>query len=306
MTKPVIHAAGGVLWRPAENGDGSKAVEVALVHRPRYDDWSIPKGKLAPGESELEGAIREVHEETGFRAYPGRPLGQVRYLKAADGVPREKRVRYWAMQAAGGAFVPGREVDDLRWMPPKEAKKTLTRPTDQDVLDRFVRGPALTRSVLFVRHASAGNRARWKGDDRLRPLDEKGHAQAEELVRLLSRFDVQRIISADYLRCVQTMQPLSEAIGIPIEEDDLVSDDGIESREAEALRFIRRIGQDGKAVVVCSQRDVIPGLIQELAQADKFELSKPVQGKKASVWVLSFKARRLHDVESFPPPTVCR
>jgi 8-oxo-dGTP diphosphatase len=191
-------------------------------------------------------------------------------------------------------------------MRPEEAKQTLTRPTDQDILDRFVRGPALTRSVLVVRHASAGNRQRWHGDDRLRPLDEKGHAQAEALVRLLSRFDVQRIISADYLRCVQTVQPLSESIGVPLEEEDLLSEDRVKGREADALRLMRRIGKEGKAAVVCSQREVIPGLITGLAEADKVELEKPFRAKKGSVWALSFKGRRLQDLESFPPPAVGR
>jgi 8-oxo-dGTP diphosphatase len=113
-------------------------VEVALVHRPRYDDWSLPKGKLAAGESEIDGAVREVLEETGFHARVGRSLGETRYLKEQDRVMRPKVVRWWAMEATNGAFVPTREVDDLRWLDPAEARGMLTRPTDRQLLDRFI------------------------------------------------------------------------------------------------------------------------------------------------------------------------
>jgi 8-oxo-dGTP diphosphatase len=109
----MIEAAGGVLWRP-----GHDDVEVALVHRPKYDDWSIPKGKLKAGEPALDAALREVQEETGHTAEPGRPLGEIRYLK--DGAP--KRVRYWAMRVTGGRFTASDEVDALLWLTPREAR----------------------------------------------------------------------------------------------------------------------------------------------------------------------------------------
>ena len=124
------------MWRVGDVSDGA-AVEVAIIHRPRYDDWSMPKGKLAPGESELEGAIREVHEETGYRVQPGRSLGEVRYLKDSGGAPREKVVHYWAMRAIGGAFSPNREVDEMRWLSIDDAREIVTRGTDRDVLERF-------------------------------------------------------------------------------------------------------------------------------------------------------------------------
>src|SRR5438270_14081985 len=114
----LIEAAGGVLWRAAIGGPG---VEVALVHRPKYDDWSLPKGKLTAGEHPLLGGLREVWEETGHHAVPGRPLGEIRYLK--DGDP--KRVRYWAMQAESGGFAPGGEVDQLVWPPPRAGQRHL-------------------------------------------------------------------------------------------------------------------------------------------------------------------------------------
>jgi 8-oxo-dGTP pyrophosphatase MutT (NUDIX family) len=112
-----VRAAGGVVWR-----DGEAGREVAIVHRPRYDDWSLPKGKLLPGEDWLEGALREVEEETGLRCEPGEELEPARY---PDRKGRDKLVRWWSMRPVGGAFEPNDEVDDLRWLAPAEAIERL-------------------------------------------------------------------------------------------------------------------------------------------------------------------------------------
>jgi 8-oxo-dGTP pyrophosphatase MutT (NUDIX family)/phosphohistidine phosphatase SixA len=294
------------VWRLAENEDGAK-VEVAVIHRPRYDDWSIPKGKLAPGETPLEGAIREVHEETGYRVQPGRPLGEVRYLKKSGGGAREKVVNYWAMRAIGGSFSPSPEVDEMRWLPLGEAHELLTRASDREVLERFSRRPPLTGSVLLVRHGTAGSRSKWQADDALRPLDDDGHEQAEEMVRLLSRFGVEEIISADYVRCVETVRPLSEALGVPVKEVSLLSERGFPGREDEAVELIRSLGRPGGAVVACTQRQVIPELVARLAAEDQLELDgtgSDLLVKKGGVWALSFYDHRLVGAEAFPPPKI--
>ena len=297
-----IRAAGGVLWRPTSDNDGQ--VEVAVIHRPRYDDWSLPKGKLAPGESTIDGAVREVLEETGFRVRVGRPLGEVRYTKSSGSSVRPKVVRYWAMEAEGGSFSPSREVDELRWLDIDSARKLLTRPLDVKVLDRFVRGPKLSGYVLLLRHGRAGVRSSWEGDDRRRPLDELGMRQAEELVRLLSRFEVEEIISADFDRCVQTVLPLSEAIGVPIREEELFSELGYPAHEEEAIHLVRKLGESLSTTVVCSQGDVIPDLLQRLAGIDHVDLPENFNVKKAGVCVLTFDGPRVFEVEFFPPPSV--
>jgi 8-oxo-dGTP diphosphatase len=297
-----IRAAGGVLWRATSDNDGQ--VEVAVIHRPRYDDWSLPKGKLAPGESTIDGAVREVLEETGFRVRVGRPLGEVRYTKSSGGSVRPKVVRYWAMEAEGGSFSPSREVDELRWLDVDSARELLTRDTDVKVLDRFVRGPTLSGYVILVRHGRAGERSKWEGDDRLRPLDELGVRQAEELVRPLSRFEVEEIISADFVRCVQTVLPLSEAIGVPIREEELFSELGYPAHEEEAIHLVRKLGESLSSTVVCSQGDVIPDLLQRLAGIDHVDLPENFNVKKAGVCVLTFDGPRVFEVEFFPPPSV--
>jgi 8-oxo-dGTP pyrophosphatase MutT (NUDIX family)/phosphohistidine phosphatase SixA len=298
-----IRAAGGVVWRPAE-GSGDSAVEVAIVHRPRYDDWSIPKGKLAAGESELDGALREVHEETGYRVRPGRALGDVQYLKTANGDAREKVVHYWAMQAIGGAFTASREVDELRWLSLAGSRELVTRQTDREILERFESGPVQTTPVLLVRHASAGSRAEWEGDDHARPLDDVGHDQAQELVRMLSRFEIDRIVSADNLRCIQTLKPLGDSIGLPVEEEPLLSEQGYPGHEAEATASLRGLAEHQEAVAACSQQVVIPDIVRRLAEEDGAELPDPLKDKKASFWALSFDGPKLYGVEYFPPPDV--
>ena len=300
MSGATIRAAGGVVWRRADSGpDGG--VEVVLVHRPRYDDWSLPKGKLGPGEAEVEGAVREVLEETGFHVRVGRPLGETRYDKVIGRIARPKVVRWWAMQATSGAFTPNREVDDLRWSPLSEAEQMLTRETDRELLRRFAQGPAPTRTVLLIRHASAGSRSKWSGEDRERPLDECGQAQADELVRLLARFDVARIASADVARCIDTVAPFAEALGLPVLEEPVLSEICYPGREEEAAALLRSTDPDRDAVA-CSQGDVIPDLIGRLTAADDLDLPDPIVSAKGSVWALTFSAARLVSAEYFPPP----
>jgi len=301
-----IRAAGGILWRSiSKDRGGEPLVEVAVIHRPRYDDWSLPKGKLAPGESEIEGAVREVWEETGFRVRMGRPVGEIRYMKRNSfGEERPKVVRYWAMHADGGQFFPNNEVDELRWLPLNEASEILTHPRDREILEKFVRGPALLRTVLLVRHALAGSRADWTGDDRVRPLDERGRRQAEGLVRVLSRFEVVDIVSADFVRCVETVEPLADAIGLTVKEDPLLSELGYPGHEEEAVEMIRALGTADAAAVACTQGDVIPDLLNRLAENDHVDLPDPLVYKKGSTWVLSFDGERLFGADHIPAPRI--
>jgi 8-oxo-dGTP diphosphatase len=290
-----ILAAGGVLWRPAAGRPDE--IEIAIIHRPRYDDWSIPKGKLNPGEIAIEGAVREVNEETGYRATIVRPLGHVDYLK--DGRP--KIVRYWSMRAEGGVFTPGREVDELRWVDVDQALELLTAPRDLDLLTRFTEGPATTRTVLLVRHATAGSRSGWAGPDTERPLDAGGRHQSDALIWLLTRWDVREVFSAPPLRCVQTVEPLASAVGLAVQLTPLFSEDDYYGREREALEFVRRLGTAGRAVVLCSQGGVIPDFLRRLAMDDGSNLPDPLPARKGSVWSLTFDADHLYDAEYFPP-----
>ena len=152
VSKAVL-AAGAVLWRC--DGD-SAAPEIAVIHRPRYDDWSLPKGKVDAGETEPVTAVREVHEETGYSSHLGRRLTAVTY-PVEQGV---KKVRYWAARRVDGEFNPNAEVDELKWLPIAEAMKQLEYPYDRKVLRRFAKQPVDTQTVLIVRHGTAGSKSR--------------------------------------------------------------------------------------------------------------------------------------------------
>ncbi|MFC4030153.1 NUDIX hydrolase [Streptomyces polygonati] len=127
-----VRAAGVVLWRRSPY-DGR--VEIALIHRPRYDDWSMPKGKLKRGEETAAAALRETREETGMECVLGAQLPTVRYL--VEGRPKE--VRYWAAEATGGAFEVNREVDRMVWLPPTAARHRLTNDRDRPLVDALLR-----------------------------------------------------------------------------------------------------------------------------------------------------------------------
>lgn len=301
MSTSIIRAAGGVLWRPTETASGDAGVEVAIVHRPRYDDWSLPKGKLAPGEPEVEGAVREVLEETGFRVRIGRPLGETRYIKDVAGVHRLKVVHWWAMRAETGAFTTNDEIDDLRWLSLDSAAALVSRDSDRVVLERFAHGPMPTRTVLVVRHGSASPASDWAGDDQGRPLDDVGWGQADGLARLLARYDIGEIVSADVDRCAQTVAPLAEALGLAVRPDPVLSEVAFPGREDEAVALVRAVG-GGRDGVVCSQGAVIPDLLRRVVEYDDRALPEPFQYRKGSVWALTYSEGRLLEMDYIPPP----
>src|SRR5437763_1830132 len=284
-----VRAAGAVLWRRA----GGSA-EVAVVHRPRYDDWSLPKGKLDPGETIEATAVREVHEETGFRSVLGRYLTRTAYpvpsRNGSGSVP--KTVDYFAAKAVSGAFEPNHEVDELRWLSPTDAEKILTRAEDVRVLRSFCELPPDLLTVLLVRHAKAGKRDEWNGDDDLRPLSDAGHRQARALRATLALFGPDRVYSAPRLRCVQTVHGVAEDLGVEIRQEPLLSEEGYWPDPVLGLaRFLAIVGDNGTPVI-SSQGGVIPDTVSTLADRDGVDLEAArggvVPSKKGSFWVLSF------------------
>jgi 8-oxo-dGTP diphosphatase len=284
-----VRAAGAVLWRGA-----GRATEVAVVHRPRYDDWSLPKGKLDPGETIAEAAVREVREETGFAAVLGRYLTRTAYTvpsrTGSAAVP--KTVDYFAAEALSGEFAPNEEVDELRWLTPTAAEKLLTRPEDVRVLRAFCELPTGLTTLLLVRHAKAGKRDEWTGDDDLRPLSEAGIRQAAALRRVLALFGPDRVLSAPRLRCVQTVHGIAEDTGAEVRHEPLFSEEGYWPDPVLGVARLLAVAGDGGTPVVCSQGGVIPDLVSALADRDGVELPAArggvVPSKKGSFWVLSF------------------
>lgn len=289
-----ICAAGAVLWRPQERlagPDGGRAapdaadIEVAVIHRPRYDDWSLPKGKVDPGEIELVAAVREIHEETGFRAHLGRRLMSVSY-PTDRGV---KKVRYWVARAqpsSSADFTPNHEVDKLLWLPVADAMRTLSYSLDRKVLRRFAKQPADTKTLLVVRHATAGRRSRYKGDDRNRPLDKHGRAQAESLVSVLLAFGATDLHAADRVRCHQTLGPLADELGASIQDEPALTEEAYADNRKLARHRLLEIADKPGTPVICSQGKVIPGLIEWWCARDGVRPDKS-RNRKGSTWVLS-------------------
>ncbi|MGH3917108.1 MAG: NUDIX hydrolase [Pseudonocardiaceae bacterium] len=278
---PELIAAGAVLWRRHAPGGG---VEVAVVHRPRYDDWSWPKGKAQKREPLPMTAVREVAEETGHTAILGPRLGTNRYPTAAG----EKVAHYWAAQSAGGCFTASEEVDELRWLSPGSSADLLTYPHDRMLLAGIELATAVTGTVALVRHAKAGQREKWDGEDALRPLSTAGRRQAEALRELLPLFGARRVHSAPLARCRQTVEHLAVDLGIPVIDEPLLSEEGYAADPRAGLRRLIDVAAGQVPAVVCSQGGVIPDLLSRIADKSGLPPAEVTPSRKGSFWVLSF------------------
>jgi 8-oxo-dGTP diphosphatase len=263
-----VHAAGGVPWRGSE---------VALVYRPRYGDWTLPKGKLEKHEHPLVAAVREVREETGLTCVPQVRLPTIRYLTGEPNV--EKVVDFWSMRVCADA---GREPDDeiaeVRWVPLAEAPGRLSYKHDRGVLAAFAKLPRITAEIALVRHVYAGTKHAWHGNDRLRPVDSVGHGQAAQLAAVLEVMAPDRVVSASPQRCRETVLPLAEKFGLSVKVDPAFDEDSPAGVPG-AVEALRALAAEGGSAVVCSQGKVIPPLLRELrpagtGKAEDFETPK--------------------------------
>ena len=265
VSKTTVYAAGGVMWRIA----GGR-LRVLVVHRDSRGDVSFPKGKIKPGEILAETAVREVHEETGIAAVLGPPVDIVAYTLPGG---RDKVVHYWSMRAKDRAvrestFAPNREISAVEWLTPEVAFKRLTYPFDREVLETFLEqfesGAQATFPVIAVRHATATSRGDWPHADHLRPLSAKGEKQAKALAGELAAFGVRKIVSSTATRCLQTVTPLSKALGRPIAETEAISQDAWEDGLDDIAGVVDQRISAGKGAVVCSHGPVLPGILSHL------------------------------------------
>ncbi|SDL51877.1 8-oxo-dGTP diphosphatase [Geodermatophilus siccatus] len=259
-TGGLVRAAGGALWRPADGG----GLETALVHRPKYDDWSLPKGKPDEGEHLLETAVREVAEETGLDVVVGRRSVRTEY-EVPEG---PKRVDYWLMRVVGGEFEPNAEVDELRWLPVEEACALVSHAHDRAVLADLARTDVPRQpSLLLVRHAKAGSKSDWDGPDELRPLDGKGRRQAARLARVLPLFAPVELLTAERVRCRQTLEPLAARLGLGIGSLPQLGEEEYAADPQAALTAVERLlgpREEPGVAVVCSQGGAIPSVLAAL------------------------------------------
>jgi 8-oxo-dGTP diphosphatase len=289
-----VVAAGAALWQP--DGQTGEPL-IAVIHRPRYHDWSLPKGKLDPGENEPVAAVREIREETGQHAHLGRRLSCISY-PIPEGT---KIVHYRVARALGGEFMPNSEVDEILWLPVRQASEKLTYGHDREVLARFAERPVDTQTVLIVRHGTAGIKSRYKGDDRKRPLDKNGRAQAEALVGQLMAFGATDVFSADRTRCVQTVEPLAQELRVPIILERTLTEESYKNDPAQAHSRALEIAAQGRTPVICTQGKVIPHLLRWWCDRDG--LTHGSSGnRKGSTSILTLAQGRLIDVDYIASP----
>jgi 8-oxo-dGTP diphosphatase len=261
----VIRAAGALPWR-REGGQ----LEVALVHRPRYDDWSWPKGKLDPDEEAPVAAFREVLEETGLLVRLGRPLPPSEYpVLGQSGHPEVKQVRYWAATVVSGEGKLVNEIDDVVWLDDLAATTRLSNPRDQDQLRALVQadhdGTLETWPLILIRHAHARPRSAWHKDDPLRPLNARGRRRAEALAPVLAAYGPSLVLTSPSVRCLDTVLPYAVAIGQePILKSGL-SEEGFAKHPKRASVHLARLLEGGDGAVVCSHGPVLPALLELLA-----------------------------------------
>jgi len=264
--QPPVLAAGAVCWRIVDG-----VAKVLLVHRPGHSDVSLPKGKVDPGETLPQTAVREILEETGLSIVLGPPLGTLEYRLPAG---REKIVYYWAAEVDDHAlelakFLPNSEISALEWVPLAKARKKLTYEHDTDVLDRFEallkKNRARTFAVIAVRHGKAVPPGTWDGPDSTRPLMHRGSDQAAGIAKGIAAFAPEKILSSTAVRCLSTVGPLSELTGIPIKSTSAISQDAYEAGESGVHDVVARRLKKRRTAVLCSHGPVLPHIIEELA-----------------------------------------
>jgi 8-oxo-dGTP pyrophosphatase MutT (NUDIX family)/phosphohistidine phosphatase SixA len=262
-------AAGALVWRVR---DGE--LQVLAVHRPRYNDWSWPKGKLSKGETLPQCAIREVAEETGRNIVLGQPLPTLRY---PIGAGKQKVVRYWAAQVVSGESkavrarppvksAPKHEVDRVRWLTVEQAKNKITFKDDLRPLEVLAEAYALdrleTRSFVLVRHARAKRRRAWPGTDEERPLTKAGERRSRAIVPLIAAFGVTHAASSPAKRCVDTVLPYAQAAGLEVKTiGALTEPDHAEQPLRTAEVMVNLLGKRGNRAV-CVHRPTLPTIVE--------------------------------------------
>ncbi len=254
-------SAGVVAFRPGKR--------VLLVHRPKYDDWSFPKGKLDRGEHAAAAAVREVAEETGLHVRLGPPLRSQRYaLTSTTG--RMKTVRYWTGRVLGdddvSSYVANDEIDAVEWVDAAEAFERLTYLYDADTLREALKVRRKTQPVVVLRHAAARSRKAWRGDDVERPLLATGRTHAQHLVPLLAAYGVTRIVTSSSQRCVETVSPYAGTTGWALECEQDLSEEGASATRVRAL--VDGVLEDPRPVVICTHRPVLPAVFDALGIED--------------------------------------
>lgn len=268
MTSTAIYAAGAVCWRVI---DGK--MNILVIHRTRYADVTLPKGKVDPGETLPQAAVREVKEETGLSVHLGVPLGITNYVISSG---REKFVHYWAAEVSEAAvsastFLPNGEVAALEWVTVKKARRYLSYEHDLEIVDTFAalvdEGVTSTFALIALRHGKATPPSDWDGPDATRPLLPKGVKQAAANVGTIAAWRPRKLVTSPAVRCAATVAPLAAAYGLKPVKEPGISQDAFESGTANVREVVGRRVRKLKTAVLCSHGPVLPEILREIALA---------------------------------------
>lgn len=293
----VIQAAGAVLWRRLSD----ELIQVALIHRPRYDDWSFPKGKVEQGEAEISCAHREVLEETGYTTIFGPELCKVQYAVGEN----LKTVRYWAAEAIGEAVAihDAEEVDQLIWVTVEDAYTKLSRIGDQEVLRNFEKFGADTTPLILLRHGKAIAREEWEGDDGDRPLAQLGQQQSKRMHALYHPFGVTEIHTSDAVRCYETVAPIARTMSLNLVYWTELSEYAFEKDKKAAINVVNDIIESEARAMVCGHNPVIPGIVAKFIGKKNFkELDHGLLPGEA--WILHHKEGEIVAIDWVQAPVV--
>lgn len=296
MNPEAIKAAGAVLWRRLSDD----VLQVALIHRPKYEDWSFPKGKIEDGESELSAAHREVLEETGFESVFGPELCKIEYLVGET----TKTVRYWSAEAIGESHGPHdlSEVDQVVWFTIPDALSKLTRLGDREVLSNFEKFGTDTTPIILLRHAQAIAREEWEGDDGDRPLAVIGQQQAKRVLATYLPYGVNEIHTSDAVRCYETVAPMARALNLDVIYWPELSEYIFEKDKKAATKVISEILENEVRAIVCSHNPILPAIVAKFIGKKSFkQLNHGLMPGEA--WILHHREGEVVAIDWAPAPT---
>lgn len=291
-----ITAAGAVVWRR----NSADQLEIALVHRVEYGDWSIPKGKMDGKESLIACAYREVMEETGFSIRFGQRLGAVEYL--VDSVP--KTVTYWAAKYLSEAGSPNPlEVDEVRWILASEARNLLTRPLDNEIIEKFIAIDLDTQPLVLLRHAKAVAREDWLGEDTDRPLSSIGERQAKRFLSNFLPYGIEEMHSSSAVRCYESITPMARALHIDFFFTESLTEDIYRQERERPFKYVSRLLLNDFPTLVCSHNPILPAITSSFV--DKFGLElNDTKLEPGDAWIAHHIDREVVSLEFLPAPKV--
>ena len=293
----MIKGAGVLLWRESM----PLSLEVGLVHRPKYDDWSFPKGGVESGENLIQTAFRECLEETGISPLFGPYLGESKYVESGQ----SKIIQYWMGRAEDESlvFTPNSEVDQLVWMSVKEARHFLSYESDRELLARFIKLERHVKTLAFLRHGKAVKRTDWFGEDSDRPLAHQGELQVAKLYSAMKPFGIEEVHTSDAQRCMSTALPVAQALRVECKTTPSLSEDVFEKDDNIAIEYVQQLLKFNKNAIICSHNPIFSEML--LAFDNSREFSKHLPSlSPADSWVVHYTNARIVAIDTINAPNV--